>query len=87
MSFVHVFGVNVDVEFIIFAIMAVCALAIGIRVATMKGKYVNDTDSNDKSPDLHLYNRPIGSYNPADLTNPINLINYGLLDDENSNSR
>ena len=85
MSFVHVFGVNVDVGFIVFIIMAICGLAASIRLATMKGKYVNDVGSDDDN--LHLYNRPIGSYNPADLTNPINLINYGFLDDKNSNSR
>ena len=49
MSFVHVFGVNVDIGFIIFVIMAVCALVIGIRVATMKGRYVDDTNSNDNN--------------------------------------
>ena len=53
MSFVHVFGVNVDISFIVFVIMAICGLAIGIRVAITKNKYTEDVD-NENDPIFFL---------------------------------
>ena len=53
MSFVHVFGVNVDISFIALVIMAICGLAIGIRVAITKNKYTDDVD-NENDPIFFL---------------------------------
>ncbi len=47
MGFVHVFGVNVDIGFIVFAITVICAIAISIGIAMMKEKYIGNTDSDD----------------------------------------
>ena len=57
MSFVHVFGVNVDVWFIVFAVAIICALIASIRIVMMK-ESTDDTDNNnecDNPIDLNFF--------------------------------
>ena len=58
MSFMHVFGVNVDVWFIVFAVAIICALVLSVKIAMMKesdDNTDNNNDSNDSPIDLNFF--------------------------------